>query len=393
MNALLAVLALLAAGDEAWWNRDWKFRRALVVNNRLDRALEKGYTMQVEIDPDYLGLRDKSTSGFEDWALVHRGERVAFLIQPARGKSLVLSFKTAGEIRAGDRDPYLLYYGNPAAPPARSAAEDVFEFFEDFSRPETLAGRFRVDAALTVAVQDGALLIREVENGRAPANPCRIAFRKFPSTPGFELSFDLEMDSSDAAAAGCMLTIDLKEPGAGDPSIAKKVEALVEQLGDDVWEAREKATRELIAVGRPAVARLTEAAASPDTEVKWRANHILKQIAEKSPAPLISAGVVGGPLALTSAIGKSRMTLRPRTGWPVRTRVTVQRDAEGDVKVLWDGRSPQSGQLPGEVREVAFTIWKGSAAPLGTIRIDNILVRRAVDDDARPSSMIDLEEP
>ncbi len=76
----------------------------------------------------------------------------------------------------------------------------------------------------------------------------------------------------------------------------------------------------------------------------------------------------------------------------MKTRVTLQRDADGDVKVLWNGRLPQSGQLPGELQQVAFVIHKASNNPLGTIRIDNILVRRYVDDDSRPTSMIDIEE-
>jgi len=204
------------------------------------------------------------------------------------------------------------------------------------------------------------------------------------------------MESTDAAAAGCLVTVDLKEPGAADESIAKKVSMLVEQLGEDEWDSREKATRELIAIGRPAVPRLSEAAQSPDAEVKWRATHVLKQIAERSPAPLISAGVVGGdsrlPVALNSVIGKNRSSLKYKSGWPVKTRVTLERDGDGDVKVQWDGRSPQSGQMPGEIREVGFSIFKGTTSPLGTIRIDNIMVRRSIEDDSRPTTMIDVEE-
>jgi hypothetical protein len=204
------------------------------------------------------------------------------------------------------------------------------------------------------------------------------------------------MESSDAAAAGCLVTVDLKEPGASDESVAKKVATLVEQLGDDEWEIREKATRELIAVGRPAVARLSESVQSKDAEIKWRSTHILKQIAERSPALLISAGVVGGdarlPIALNSVIGKNRSSLKYKSGWPVKTRVTLERDGDGDVKVQWDGRSPQSGQMPGEIREVGFSIFKGTTSPLGSIRIDNIVVRRSVEDDSRPTTMIDVEE-
>jgi len=395
---LLLLLSLLgtAPAGEGWWNQDWKFRRPIAVNNRLDKPLEKGFTLQVEIDPDYLGIRNRSKVDFGDWALVHKGTRIPVFVQPGRAKTRLVSFRIVEEIKAATFDGYLLYYGNPDAVAPKVAPEEVFEFYEDFSRPEALAERFLVDKDLTCTVENGALVIQECANGRGAATPCRLVFRRFPALPAFELSFDLDMESSDAAAAGCLVTVDLKEPGAADESIAKKVSTLVEQLGDDEWDSREKATRELIAIGRPAVSRLSEAAQSADAEVKWRATHVLKQIAERSPAPLISAGVVGGdsrlPVALNSVIGKNRSSLKYKSGWPVKTRVTLERDGDGDVKVQWDGRSPQSGQMPGEIREVGFSIFKGTTSPLGTIRIDNIMVRRSIEDDSRPTTMIDVEE-
>jgi hypothetical protein len=393
---LALVLAAPVPAGEGWWDKDWKFRRPVAVRNRLDRPLEKGFTMQVSVDPDYLGLRDRSRADFADWALVLRGARVPCLVQPGRGKTLLLNFRIAEDIPAGGLAAYLLYYGNPDAAPAKVGADEVFEFFEDFSRPESLAERFAVDKDLSCSVQDGALVIRDSANGRQASSPCRIAFRKFPALADFDLSFDLEMESQEAAAAGCALTIDLKEPGASDDSTARKVAALVEQLGDDAWETRERATRELIALGRPAVARLTEVVRSMDAEIQWRAAHILKEIADRHPPPLISAGVSAGdgrmPVALTSTIGKIRTTAKSRTGWPVKIRVSLQRDADGEVRVSWDGRSPQSGQLSGDIREVGFSIFKNTASPLGTIRIDNIVVRRYVDEDSQPTSLIDLEE-
>src|SRR5579859_2277824 len=368
MQPLLLALVLLApaSGGEGWWNRDWKFRRPIAVNNRLDRPLEKGFTMQVEIDPDYLGIRDRCRTDFGDLALIHKGVRLPSFVQPGHARTLLLSFRMVEDVRAASSDGYLLYYGNPVASPAKAAPEEVFEFFEDFSRPDSLSERFLVDKDLTCAVQDGALLITESANGRGAATPCRLVFRKFPVLAGFELSFDLEMESSDSAAAGFLLTVDLKEPGADDETISKKVATLVEQLGDDEWETRERATRELIAIGRPAVARLSESVRSKDAEIQWRSSHILRQIAERVPAPLVSAGVVGGdarlPVALTSVIGKSRSSLKYKAGWPVRTRVTMERDGDGDVKIQWDGRSPQSGQMPGEIREVGFSIFKGTTS-------------------------------
>ena len=395
-SLLLAFVCLLPSGTDAWWNKDWKYRRPLTLTNRLDRVLEKGFTVQVEVDPDYLGLRDKSKAGLEDWALVRGGERVPFLLQPGRGKSQLLCFRTSADLKAGASETYHLYYGCPAAEPLPVKPDQVYELWEDFSRPEALAERFLVDKDLTLSVQDGALVIRDVAAGRDQASPARLVFRDFPKLAGFELSFDLEMDCTDASGAGFSATVDLKEAGANDPSIAKKAAEMIEQLGDDAWQVREKATRDLIALGRPAVAKLAEAARSGDAEVKWRAAHVLKEIALRFPAPHISVGVRGGdqrmPVKLASVIGKNASGFAHKTGWPVKLPIVLQRDPDGDVKVLWNGKFPQSGPMPGEVERVGFSITKGGAAALGTIKIDNIVVRRFIDEDSRPTSTIDIEE-
>src|SRR6185295_14277362 len=135
-----------------------------------------------------------------------------------------VNFRLAEEIRAEGIGKYQLYYGNPNAEAVKTEPSDVFEFYEDFSRPELLAQRFQVDKDLKAEVKDGALVVTEVANGRNAATPARIVFRAFPTLPDFEFSFDLEIVTTDDAGAACLATIDLKEPGQQDPSIDKKVE-------------------------------------------------------------------------------------------------------------------------------------------------------------------------
>jgi hypothetical protein len=395
---LLLLLALTWSPSlgEPWWNKEWKYRRPIAIRNRGDKPFAKGFTMQIEADPDYLQVRDKSKAGLEDWALVRRGERLPLLLQPSAEKTVRLCFRSAAEIPAGGSDAYYLYYGCPDAAPLRTSPDEVFELWEDFSRPEALAERFQVDKDLTVTVADGALVIREVANDHTASSPARLAFRKFPPLDGFELSLDLELDSSVASGAAVAVTVALQEPEANDPSLAKTVDGLIEKLGDDRWDQREKATKDLIALGRPAAARILEAARSTDAEVKWRASHILRMIQDKHPAPTFSAGVATGQpgitAVLTSVIGANRTARRHTGGWPVRTRVVLQRDPEGEVKVLWNGRYPQSGLMSGPVRDVAFTVHKAGGAALGTIKIDNIVLRRFIDEESRPTSTIDVEE-
>jgi hypothetical protein len=391
------LLAFQTAGGSEWWSSDWKFRRSVTVTNHLERPLEKGYTLEIEIDPDYLGIRGKSKSELDDWALVRGRERLPHLLAPGSGKKVRLCFRTPVDLPAGGSERYYLYYGAPGAHVAPAPPGDIYELWEDFARPEALAERFAADPELTLAVQDHALVVSDVAPGCTASSPAQIRFRRFPRLAGFELSFEFEMTSEVPAGAGFSLHLDLAEPRAKEESIEKQVDALIVQLGDDRWEAREAATRSLIGIGRPAALKLAEAARSTDAEVKWRAAHVLREISERHPAPRISAGVSGGdprmPVKLATVIGRSQSALSHKTGWPVKATLLLQRDSDGEVRILWNGRHPQSGQMPGEVEAVALSIWKGTTQPLGTLRICKVSVRRFVDDDSRPTSAIDVEEP
>lgn len=71
------------------------------------------------------------------------------------------------------------------------------------------------------------------------------------------------------------------DPGEkGDPA---RVAPLVRQLGDDSFDAREKAGRELFELGQRALSALQEAAAtSADAETRWRAKELVRAILLKS---------------------------------------------------------------------------------------------------------------
>jgi len=133
----------------------------------------------------------------------------------------------------------------------------------------------------------------------------------------------------------------------------------------DEWDSRRKAPRDLIGIGRPAVARLSEAAQSRMRKSSARATHILKQIAS-GPRDVISAGVVGGESRLPVALefrdqGKNRSSLKYKSVDGCEKRVTWRRRRrrrEGPV-----GRRRAVGTDAGRDREVGFSIFKGTACP------------------------------
>jgi hypothetical protein len=70
-----------------------------------------------------------------------------------------------------------------------------------------------------------------------------------------------------------------------------KIKKLIEQLGDDDFDTREKATTALIAVGPPAVPHLRRAAESDDTEIKRRASQCLHAIGDVKDEKEVVAAV------------------------------------------------------------------------------------------------------
>jgi hypothetical protein len=63
------------------------------------------------------------------------------------------------------------------------------------------------------------------------------------------------------------------------------VPRLIEQLGHSDWEVREQATEALIAAGNAARQALRQAAASRDTEVRWRAKYALSRLHDSLSLP------------------------------------------------------------------------------------------------------------
>lgn len=71
-----------------------------------------------------------------------------------------------------------------------------------------------------------------------------------------------------------------------DP-MKKRISELIEKLGDEEYEVREAAQREILRIGSPAYAQLEEAKrSSPELEVRRRASSAINQILNEKPAAL-----------------------------------------------------------------------------------------------------------
>jgi hypothetical protein len=74
-------------------------------------------------------------------------------------------------------------------------------------------------------------------------------------------------------------------PAADPPKAdAEQIAKLVKQLGDDDFDTREKATKDLEKIGNPALEALRKAAQDSDSEIKTRAKKILEKVEKKAAA-------------------------------------------------------------------------------------------------------------
>ncbi len=97
-----------------------------------------------------------------------------------------------------------------------------------------------------------------------------------------------------------------------DAGSEARVQALVRQLGDDSFDKRERASRELLALGGLARPFLRQAVSSPDAEVRRRAEDCLRQIEKRGPgtegSPQVAAAVLRRVARLKPA-GAARVLL------------------------------------------------------------------------------------
>jgi HEAT repeat protein len=105
-------------------------------------------------------------------------------------------------------------------------------------------------------------------------------------------------------AAGLLHFLRKRVAKEGD---AARLRSLVRQLGDESWQAREQASRELVAAGTLARGLLREALDDPDREVAWRAARCLAQIEWALDPEVVAAAVRA--LAVLKPAGSAEVLL------------------------------------------------------------------------------------
>jgi hypothetical protein len=126
-----------------------------------------------------------------------------------------------------------------------------------------------------------------------------------------------------------------------DPTQATHRQSLINRLGDDSFEEREKATREIIRLGRVVVPDLQQALRDPDAEVVRRVRECLDRIVERGEVDVLTSAVRlvgwrrpdGGCQALLDLLPSAEEALAAEL--KAALVVYAERDGKPDPALLW----------------------------------------------------------
>ena len=104
-------------------------------------------------------------------------------------------------------------------------------------------------------------------------------------------------------------------PAPTGADLKARIDKLVKDLGADEWAARENASKELLAIGKPALPALKEAAKSKDAEVASRAKDLIEKV-EGSGSPLEGLRALGpaGQAAVQERLAAERKAMTGSAG-------------------------------------------------------------------------------
>jgi hypothetical protein len=152
-------------------------------------------------------------------------------------------------------------------------------------------------------------------------------------------------------------------PAVGEAS-AEEIKRLIKDLGDDSFEVRERATRRLVEIGKPALPAVKEAQTSKDAEVRSRADKIVDRLDPKPKTPAKNSDPVAPQIAPGGIriIGPGNVQIKVQAvggvGGAVVKEIQVQEDgkkvhitenAEG-IKVVVTEKDPNGKEATREFK-------------------------------------------
>src|SRR5262249_54825812 len=108
---------------------------------------------------------------------------------------------------------------------------------------------------------------------------------------------------------------------------AKKIEALIKELGNDTFDEREKAHKALDAIGEPALEALRKARSSDDTETKKQAAQLVQRIEGRVNSARILKAKEVHLVFKDTPVSEAVADITKKTGYTIKLH-----DPEGKLK-------------------------------------------------------------
>jgi len=383
---IIVALGALSLVQDGWWNADWEYRRTLTIRNRLGASLKEGHPVSIRLSPGFLGLDRKARQDFADVRIVRGGKVIPHDLTKAEGEGdeHMLSFRLAADIESKSFDRYVLYYGNSSAAPADRAR--VMELVVEFDSDKDLRA-FDVDASVKSSFKEG--------RGLLSSDKGALRVRNLSGLTTFRLRSTFSFRSEDPKGGGVFLfRMRAKPSGKPDAGVAKKVEELIEKLGDDNYRVREDATAALVEVGKDALPLVEKAfKETRDPEVRWRCEFVVQEIAKRSPLPEIVVQYTflpGGMVQLRTVVGGKAAESAFRAAAGDISLEIIRMEKHGSVRISTPaGAVANIGVLNEEIDEVSLELARVQG---GSVALDIVTVERYLSDQGKPSFEIDVEQ-
>jgi hypothetical protein len=271
--------------------------------------------------------------------------------------------------------------------------------FDDFDGDKLDESRWTADPAAEYTVANGEVVITDLTrtDGTGWSNADAFKMKGVPPMEEFMLEAQVSYeDDPNTGIFAVWLKANFQKAEPANAELDKKIKELINKLGDEDWEVREQATKDLGDVGEPAVPYLEQALQDPDPEVRMRAGSILGQTRTKLVPNSSQVGINDSWAQATGCKSAVSGSVPPYSTQPgtvasnTTHTLTIIKDASGRIDLQFDNSLLLSSTMRGAFSSLAISLGRFQNNSFGTVRIGRVILRKYMNPE--PSLMVDVEQ-